>query len=447
MQCDEPRELHLNDFAYGRTVEAPAGSVAYKITLPLDIYRGLARNDLGDIRVFNAKAEIVPHELSRLSASTRTVATQEELPLFRIEGNPDLSSTQNQITIAEDPTGKVLSVRFSDKEEAKAGPTSYLLDVRKFSNHLHALDFEWSAPLSNQIIPLSVEASGDLSLWQPLSQGSVLARFSYGQEFIEQGHVEFPARRIQFLKVTMPTASNVTMVKALGSFTVGEEIAPRKEWTRIAGSVDPKDSARFLYNSQSPLPVSAVRLSLPEPNTLVRVVIKSRSSDRDLWVEQFSGVVYHLSANDQLLQSPHQELQRVVSHRQWSVEINGKDAQIGSASPELLLGWVPHELTFLARGDAPFRLAYGSVAVTPPDFGVTSLGSLVANSSGQGLAPTSATLGSIIELGGKDKLTAPPVVTPLPWRTWTLWAILAIFLIALGRMTWKLGVDLKNTSK
>ena len=87
VQCDEQRELHLNDFAYGRTVEAPTGSVAYRITLQEDIYRGLARNDLGDIRVFNAKGEIVPHELSRVRTSYRTDATQEQLPLLRIDGN------------------------------------------------------------------------------------------------------------------------------------------------------------------------------------------------------------------------------------------------------------------------------------------------------------------------------------------------------------------------
>ena len=43
----------------------------YSLDLPLEMYRGLERRDLGDLRVQNAAAESVPHALVRPPSSER----------------------------------------------------------------------------------------------------------------------------------------------------------------------------------------------------------------------------------------------------------------------------------------------------------------------------------------------------------------------------------------
>ena len=57
--------LDPQDFAYGlslRASDAPIQTYA----LPLEVYRGVTRADLGDLRVFNEAREEVPHAVRAL---------------------------------------------------------------------------------------------------------------------------------------------------------------------------------------------------------------------------------------------------------------------------------------------------------------------------------------------------------------------------------------------
>jgi hypothetical protein len=63
-------ELPPASFAFGMPVVTPADAAAYRVSLPIGVYQGVAREDLGDIRVFNARGEVVPYAVSRPSART-----------------------------------------------------------------------------------------------------------------------------------------------------------------------------------------------------------------------------------------------------------------------------------------------------------------------------------------------------------------------------------------
>jgi Protein of unknown function (DUF3999) len=65
-------ELSPADFAFGVPVVTPAGANAYRFALPIDVYRETVREDLADIRVFNAHGEVVPYSLSRPAAAERS---------------------------------------------------------------------------------------------------------------------------------------------------------------------------------------------------------------------------------------------------------------------------------------------------------------------------------------------------------------------------------------
>ncbi|MGH9861462.1 MAG: DUF3999 family protein, partial [Candidatus Acidiferrales bacterium] len=51
------------DFAYGIPIQAGARSALYQVEIPLAVYRGVTRSDLGDVRVFSGAGETVPHAL------------------------------------------------------------------------------------------------------------------------------------------------------------------------------------------------------------------------------------------------------------------------------------------------------------------------------------------------------------------------------------------------
>ncbi len=54
-------DLTVDDFAYGIKIDVPAGSAVAATSLPEQVYEDAYRRDLGDVRVFNADGEPVPH--------------------------------------------------------------------------------------------------------------------------------------------------------------------------------------------------------------------------------------------------------------------------------------------------------------------------------------------------------------------------------------------------
>jgi hypothetical protein len=70
------------DFAYGYPIVASPEASAYRITLPLAIYRGTVRDDLGDLAVFNARGEVVPFFIREIPSETPSAHPPELLPLF-----------------------------------------------------------------------------------------------------------------------------------------------------------------------------------------------------------------------------------------------------------------------------------------------------------------------------------------------------------------------------
>ena len=101
----------------------------------------------------------------------------------------------------------------------------------------------------------------------------------------------------------------------------------------------------------------------------------------------------------------------------------------GAPAP-LRVGWLPHELVFMAQGDGPFTLAAGNPEVSPgPDL----LAPMLA--AGQAAAPMGRpVLGGWRSLGGEDRLRPAPSFTKI-----VLWAVLGLGVALLGAMAWHLA--------
>ncbi len=49
-----------HDFAYGNSLNISEASALSEFTIPLDVYKGVTRPDLGDMAIFNGVGEMVP---------------------------------------------------------------------------------------------------------------------------------------------------------------------------------------------------------------------------------------------------------------------------------------------------------------------------------------------------------------------------------------------------
>jgi hypothetical protein len=75
-----PAEVSPASFAFSMPVVTPAAAAAYRVSLPIGVYQGAAREDLADIRVFNARGEVVPYALSRHNGRLEAERPSLEIP-------------------------------------------------------------------------------------------------------------------------------------------------------------------------------------------------------------------------------------------------------------------------------------------------------------------------------------------------------------------------------
>ena len=79
------REPRLEDFARAIDLTPTQPRAVHTALLPIEVYRGVTRADLGDLRVFNAGGQPVPHALRTLDAPDDREDRFVDLRFFPIE--------------------------------------------------------------------------------------------------------------------------------------------------------------------------------------------------------------------------------------------------------------------------------------------------------------------------------------------------------------------------
>lgn len=83
---EPPAKLTPDDFAYAIELTPRGTDPVQTLLVPLAVYRSALRPDLGDVRVFNAAEQVLPHALRKLDPPApvdQPVAERERtLPLF-----------------------------------------------------------------------------------------------------------------------------------------------------------------------------------------------------------------------------------------------------------------------------------------------------------------------------------------------------------------------------
>jgi hypothetical protein len=153
-------------------------------------------------------------------------------------------------------------------------------------------------------------------------------------------------------------------------------------------------------------------------------------------------MVYNLDYRDTTLHNSTIDIRETAS-RYWLLTFD-KSETMPVNPPDIEFGWQPHRLTFLARGNGPFQLAYGSVDAPRPDFKVDPLLREYRQGS-EKIRPGRVTLGPQYLLAGTDRLLPAPA--SLPWKKVILWACLFAGVLAIGWMSVTLYRQLQAENK
>ncbi len=429
----------MGDFAYGYALEIDGDGAIYGVDLPEAVYGGLTRADGGDLRVFNGAGEAVPHSIERAPDPGTRSLPPVALPVFPLYGEAGgAAATAGQdVRITTDGSGTIVDIDYGEgMEQPPARLRGYLMDGSGLDRSPRTLRVEWPPDQGDFLATVRLEHSADLTRWQPLVAQATLGHLRFGDHTLIRRRIELPAAPFRYLRLRFEDGPPFEVSRVQAHFP--ERRQPReRQWTAFAVT-GTDDEGRYWFDTRAVLPADRINLDLPTSNTLARVRIESAPDRHGPWTGRHDGLVYDLKVDGQRLSTPDIRLDP-TTHRHWRLELPGEDGIAGSAM-ELRLGWVRERLLFVAQGEGPFVLAYGSGRVDRADTPLPRL--MGVEEIRQRRLIKTARLGPPLALGDQSRLEPP--TPPADWKRLSLWATLVLGVVLLGWMALRLYRDMER---
>jgi hypothetical protein len=361
-----------SDFAWSLPIEADGSDDSYQFDLPSALYRGIARRDAGDLRVFNAAGEVVPHGFHHQTSAQAAKPQPRALTPFPLKGIAAQGVDSLHVRL-ERSGGKTI---FQLDQRTGGGKTpaavlGYLLDATALDQPMQALELSVTAPI-DYAGRVRVEASMDLARWDIIVAGAPLLSLEHAGAKLEQRRVEFAPLKTKYLRLSwtgLPAEARLNNVLAETNVS---PVAIARQWDAVTGVAVADKPGEYSFDLSGNFPVDRLRLGLPQQNTLAQVEFLSRNRASDPWRLASRGVVYRLHRQGAEILSPEISI-ATNPDRYWLLRVDQKGGGLGAGDPRLLAGWVPHRLVFVARGGSPFTLAYGNRDAVPSNYAMDTL--------------------------------------------------------------------------
>lgn len=417
--------LGPQDFAYGLPIVISGEAAAYRLEIPVEVYRVAVSEGLADIRVFNAQGEVVPYALRDAPAETH--APSAPLPLFPLRAEAPVLIGGVRVTI-DSPNSQVRLQTQHAGANAGGMAQQYIVDARGIELPIAAFVLNWPDSHAEYSGRIRIEASDDLGAWRSVVPAAPIANLeANGQQLIER-RVELPRIRAKYWRLSWIGALPPFELDAVIAEPAGILSVTRNELD-VTGVADPERPDDTVFDLGAHLRVDRVNLLLPEVNTVIAMQLQSRARPQDPWRDVVRAGFYRLNtaggeqSNGPVAIEPDND-------RYWRTHPTATgNSQHGPM--HLQLSWIPNDIVFLPRGAAPFELAYGSAAAGRADADFASIPASIPVAA--------AAVGRAHPLGGTSRLTA--VAAPFPTRRAVLWAILLAGVCILSLMAYRLVKD------
>lgn len=431
------------DFAFGMPIKVNGSDGIYRLTLPAAVYQIIQHNDLRDLRVFNADGEVVPHVVTRASGSVSVSENPIELPRFPVSAPGDAKLGDVDLQVRRSADGTVVNVKSRDTNPIKPKLIGYVLDASKVAPAIKALELDWEDAATNYVGAVTLEASDDLKTWQVLVRDAPLAHMAFAGNRLEQRRIEFSSATVIYLRLSWPNPQAgegaLPPIKRVTAILADRVSDTARVWSDVSAKPSAEKPGEYEFDVGGRLPVDRLRIDLPQVNTLAQAELLARDQTATPWQPVKSLTAYRVAQNGRVLNTPEVSLER-HPNRYWLLRVAQTGGGLGQGTPVLHVGWLPDQLLFVARGRAPFQLAYGARGVASGEVPITTL--LDKNANNGAIDARPAVLGEPIALAGAASLG--PVVESFPWKKILLWGMLGLGVVLLGFMAYRLMGQLQQ---
>jgi hypothetical protein len=432
-----------SDHPYTAPVVLDGKASHYRLIFPPGVYRGAARRDLGDLRVFNAAGEPVPYAFAPRESQPAAPALRD-LNLFPLHADRERNVDSANVRIERTPNGTVVNVSVAGRvPAARRKLVGYIVDASELKAPEEALVLTWEAGagFSGQA---RVDGSDDLKSWQPLAANAPILLLEHAGARLERNRVELAGARMKYLRLSFRGVPPGFRLKGVQVELRSATPEPAREWLAFPAERG-KGSGELLVDTQGHFPVDRVRFGLPQPNTVAQVRLFTRDRAEDPWRAAASGTAYRLVRDGGELTNPDIRL-AVHSERYWRIEVDQKGGGFGAGDVRFEIGWLPHELVFAARGAGSFTVAYGNKVAKA---GALPISMVVPGDEKEIAAAKSARLGDVSALApSSPSFFSDPALFLRGFsenheaKKWTLWAALVAGVLLLGWMAFRLLHDM-----
>ena len=496
-----------SDFAYRSMIETDSKASWYQVDVPVSALWHAKHFDLRDLRVFNANSEPLPFALTTSSAQLIRNWLEASARLFPLytgssESEPDIT-LGGSVRVRRDAGGNVeIEALPGARAPAAHKPLKvlrgWLIDASAADFPPERLELDWAPGAKEGFFQFSIAASDDLEHWSDWGEGQ-LVQLSFDGQSIFRREISLPGRKARYLRLIWEDAQAAPFVRGArlsGEVTHTGE-APLVWSHPIAGESVPGEEREFIWHLPLSLSPQRVRVVMEEDNVLAPVVFYGRNNIapdlpnparsgkdvrendpdarhgrqliRDVFRESRQQrkatsasppreVPWQMLANGVLFRLPGNQGKQIENEldlpaypvNQLRLRIDRRGSGLGHGAPRIELALRNTELTFLARGNAPYWLAVGNADAQAADL---PLATLIPGGFAQAQRTGQVSRARIQENGLTPALNAPapklaliPESPPQPQesRKTVFWAILAAGVLLLGIMTFSLARSMKK---
>lgn len=426
---------------------APGASLQ-RLALPAQVLVNLQTPNYSDLRIFNAQGQPVAMALARPEPLLAT-RQQRTLMAYPVLGPATAAGLDGLSLRIEERQGQRIVQINTGSAASPAAPApaqllGALLDARAVSAPLVALALQADLPEA-QPVTFTVQASRDLSHWRSLGQ-TVLFRAGTAHLGESDMALDFADIKDCYLRITWTGAAGQPVNAAVRGATLttstGRASSPPVEADLAPPALT--DAHMLSFSLPFATPLTALRIMPPGGDVLIPLRVLGRNERSQPWTPLASSVLYRLQTAGGVQTSAPVALPG-LAFRELQLQADAKTPGFG-APPAIRLQFEPVQIVFLASGTGPFVLAAGRagtagaylpISSLMPDYHSGQENTLpLAQTEAAGLpgAPGAGTMGAASGQTAPLVVAAPGAGNGLPLRSWVLWGVLLLGVLALALM-------------
>lgn len=444
-------------FAHHALIRTSGPGPFHQLDLPMAVYQGASKGDLGDLRVFNARSEMLPYALVRSQSQVEARLSEQAVPFFALPPVSQASQSGDlSVTVRQGTDGTLVALHQA-LPAARPGSASggVVIDASRLKGSIRSLRLSVGATT----VPFHayrIESSEDLQHWRLLKGDAQLVHLAQAGQQIVRDTAEWDGGGGKYLRLLWADPQQAPAIKSIQLGVLETDFQPpARLWSAALQPSTPQANV-YEYAIPGQMPLESLRINLPQINTLLpldiqrEVVSMHHRREHRRWETLARTVAYRLASPQGELKSEDLSLHGGFERR-LRLDIDARGGNSGAAPPTVQIGFVPHRLVFLASGDGPYRLYWGASEVAGGELPASTL---MPSYQGRGRLPAEAA--TLVVEADNSHLAAAPETKVASGSApeagagssrWLLWGILLVGLLVLGGMALSLSRQIRQGRK